>query len=244
MNKLTVHDWAQHLLRYEDGRFDKDKFFPFFVLNYLIRRRNQETGNFFINKIFSGQDSITLDDIKSKLDMGDNAFLKEISYFSKKIKGSNAYWRSKREELNTWINHHIEMGNGAPNYFGTLSCAEYHWPDILRLVEERIFIETGTKVHLKDNKHNRVQVMNDYAAVVQEYFQLRVKKWFDTVGKKSLKLIIIGYDLNLPRPMVKFMHIFWQFVVTKLCLPNYINTKTLKNSKLFMLPHGQTKKMD
>ena len=118
--------------------------------------------------------------------MGNEKFRKEISYFSKQIKGSDSYWRSKRNELYTWIAYHIEKGNGAPNFFCTLSCAEYYWQDIFRLIEERIKLETNENVHFEFTKENTVQVMNDYTGIVQSYFQKRVNIWLKTVGTKIL----------------------------------------------------------
>jgi hypothetical protein len=37
--KLTVSDWAKNLLLYEDGRFAKDKMWPFYVLNFATRKK-------------------------------------------------------------------------------------------------------------------------------------------------------------------------------------------------------------
>jgi hypothetical protein len=47
---------------------------------------------------------------------------------------------STRAELYSSINHHVKEGNGMPNFFITLSCAEYFWPDVLRLLNERLKI--------------------------------------------------------------------------------------------------------
>lgn len=180
---ITASEWAKHLIMYEDNRFVKDKMFCFFVLNYVTRRRNQSSGNFFV-KQFSRNDNTDLKTLQQSIERGDCSFLNEITYFAKSVIGSDSYWRHKRSELYTWINHHIEMGNGPPTYFLTLSCAEYHWPDIIRLVKDRIFIETGQTVELLSDHGTIVQIMNDYASVVQEYFQQRVQLWISTVGKE------------------------------------------------------------
>ena len=177
-----VAKWGRRLMRFKDARFITDKVFCFYLWNFIMRRRNQAQGNFYVNKL-STSGNLTLDELKEKLLQGNNTFLNEISYYSKKVKGSDGYWRSKRYELLQWVTHHIEMGNGAPSYFGTLSCAEYWWPDIIRLVEERIYIATGVVRKFEAGSSGIVQVMNDYSAVVQEYFQLRVAIWFETIGK-------------------------------------------------------------
>ena len=67
----------------------------------------------------------------------------------------------------------------------TLSCAEYHWKDIERLIKERMQMG-GLDPDLFDT--NRVKFINQYTLVVQEYFQERVKLWLNTVGKKLFKI--------------------------------------------------------
>ena len=79
----------------------------------------------------------------------------------------------------TWINHHIEAGDGPPNYFITLSCAEYMWPDIKRLIIDRF---TVAGLDPPDLNKSFVQLVNDYTLIVQEYFQARVKLWLSTIG--------------------------------------------------------------
>ena len=182
IRKLTPQEWAKRMMMYSDGRFATDRVFCFYLLNYVTRRRNMNSGNFFINK-FSKDESCDLETLCQAIADGDNTFINDITYFSREIRGSDGYWRAKKDQLNTWISHHVEMDNGLPNFFITLSCAEYMWKDIRQLVEERIFIATGSRFKFPDGKKGRVQMINDYALVVQEYFQIRVKEWLRLIGK-------------------------------------------------------------
>src|SRR5687767_3916891 len=63
--------------------------------------------------------------------------------------------------------------------FITLSCAEYMWPDINRLIIERFTI---AGLDIPDLDKSFVQIINDYTLIVQEYFQERVKIWLSTIG--------------------------------------------------------------
>jgi hypothetical protein len=72
-------------------------------------------------------------------------------YFGKVVPGSAAYWRGKKAELYSWIIHHIEKSRGASNVFMTLSCAEYFWPGLKRLLEVYIPIEENSSVDLTFN---------------------------------------------------------------------------------------------
>lgn len=183
----AAKQWGKNLLYYEDGRFTKDKFFCFFALNYITRQRNASSGNWFI-KEFSKGGPETLQDLKESIADGDTSFVHRLTYFSKSIKGSSPFWFAKRQELYTWINHHVEIGNGAPNYFITLSCCEHYWADIIQLLKERLKMsgENPDTCYVGSSKLS--QILNDYAIVVQEYFQKRVELWLEIVGKKILDI--------------------------------------------------------
>ncbi len=68
-------------------------------------------------------------------------------------------------------------------FFITLSCAEHHWADIVKLIRERIEIAGGNPSECYLGSDKLGKFLNDYCIVVQEYFQLRVEKWLKTVGK-------------------------------------------------------------
>jgi hypothetical protein len=175
--------WGKNMLYFEDGRFARDKIFGFFALDHIIRMRNATSGRWFIENFHKGGPD-TLDELKQKIEQGDTSFVNSISYFNASIKGSAPYWFKKKCELYSWINHHIEIGNGAPTMFITLSCAEYAWPDIIEKIKERMKMahdSDAESCHVGSEKLTRI--VNDYSIVVQEYFQLRVKKWLDSIGK-------------------------------------------------------------
>jgi len=178
---IEVSEWAQNLLYYEDGRFAKDKLWGFFTLNYIQRHRNQSQGHWFI-KDFVGTVPPSLDSLHDQIMSGDHTFIDKLMYFGKVVPGSSAYWRSKKAELYSWISHHIEKGRGAPNIFLTLSCAEYFWPDLKRLLEEFIYAAEGRRVNLSLNHTELQKALNDYTLVVQEFFHLRVDEYLKTIG--------------------------------------------------------------
>ena len=67
----------------------------------------------------------------------------------------------------------------------TLSCVEYKWPDVRRLIKERMLM-AGKNPDMFDV--NVTKFVNEYSIVVQEYFQQRVKIWLKTVGKNVFKI--------------------------------------------------------
>ena len=78
----------------------------------------------------------------------------------------------------------------------TLSCAEYFWPDMIRLLEERTWIAEGRNVTngnrvFRDgrtidftmNNADRNKAVNDHALTVQHFFIMRCQDFLNTVGK-------------------------------------------------------------
>jgi hypothetical protein len=196
---INADHWTRHLLHYRDGRFARDPIWPFFAYNYCLRKRNTQMGSFFVKSHISNPPR-SIDELKQKLQDGDSSFVNKIMFYSKRSRGTDAYWRHKRAELYNWIHYHIAAGNGAPTIFLTLSCAEYFWTDMIRLLEERVWIAEGRNVDdagrrcYRDGKaidftinvSARNKAVNDYSIVVQEFFIKRLEDWLDTVGKRVL----------------------------------------------------------
>ena len=190
-------NWGKQMLFQKDGRFAQDKLWCFFALNYIQRHRNMSNGGYFVENHISDPPK-TLQELQQQIKDGNTSFISKVQYFSKNIRGSDAYWRDQRSQLYSWINYHIERGNGPPTLFITLSCAEYFWPDMIRLLEERTWIAegyhvngNGTKTYrdgrvidFTTNTADRNKAVNDYSIVVQEFFQIRTKDFLGTVGRK------------------------------------------------------------
>jgi Helitron helicase-like domain at N-terminus len=179
---ITAGDWGSHLLYYQDGRFARDKLWCFFALNYITRHRNQSSSKFFV-KGFLGKTPPTLEELHERIRNNDEDFINKLCYFSKSVPGSAGYWRGKKAELYSWINHHVEQGNGAPNLFITLSCAEYFWPDLKRLLQQHILECEGKHVDLEKDQTALNNAVVDYSIVVQEFFQIRTKEFLETIGR-------------------------------------------------------------
>lgn len=137
--KPLLKDWLKIMSQYKDGRFDNDRLWSFFALNYSTRHNNNGSGSFFVKTFFKNGPQ-TLEALQEQVSEGQLEWLDRISYYSARVIGSSAFWRSKRREVFAWINYHMEKKNGLPTFFITLSCAEYHWKDIERLIQERCMI--------------------------------------------------------------------------------------------------------
>ena len=174
--------WGRTLLLYKDGRFAKDPIFCFYALNFIIRQRNNRAGQWFVTD-FNKNSPQNLDELHDRIANGDTSFANCINYYNARCIGSGPYWEHKRREVYTWINYHIGQGNGAPMYFITLSCAEYFWADVVKLLKERLEIAGKDPTKCAPGQKGWVEFVNDYSIVIQEYFQLRTEAWLQTVGK-------------------------------------------------------------
>ena len=110
--------------------------------------------------------------------------MNHLTYWNKRIKGSNPYWFQKRAELHCWINEHMQLGNGPPAFFITLSCAEHFWPDVMRLFKDRLQFTDFDLDTIYVGSPSLQQLINDCTIAIQEYFQRRVELWLSTVGKE------------------------------------------------------------
>jgi hypothetical protein len=170
---ISVKDWATQQLHLADGLFAKDKTWCLFALKYAEIRRNMTQGHWFVKNLIHSEDVPDMETLKEKLINNDTTFIDKLQYFARLIPGSDSYWINKRAELVYCIGHHVEEGNGHPYLFITLLCVEYHWKDIERLLNKIRSIAREPPLTL-DSITEKVKAVNDYAIVIQEYFQVRV----------------------------------------------------------------------
>ncbi len=109
--------------------------------------------------------------------------------FSRNIKGSDNFWRSRTEDIQHWITHHVARGHGPSMFFIILSCAENWWIDLKRLLAQ-----------LEDTAQNysRAKAIRDgsiiamsnasrrHSLFVNEYFMKRAKSFMATIVKTAL----------------------------------------------------------
>ena len=181
--KSTERDWGARMLLHQDARFARDPVFTFFANNYITRHLNSSSGKWFVDSFHQNAPE-TLQQLQESISAGNYDFVNSLTYYSKRVKGSPQYWYQKRSELYSWVNHHVEAGNGAPSFFITLSCAEHYWPDIIRLIKERMEMAGEDSSHCYIGSPKLSKILNDYCIVVQEFFQERVRVWLETVGKE------------------------------------------------------------
>ena len=69
-----------------------------------------------LSRLFS-EGPKTLNELKEKIANGNTEWIDRLSYFMKTVIGSSSFWRQKKKEVYSWINYHLDKGNGRPNFF-------------------------------------------------------------------------------------------------------------------------------
>ncbi|MGH3055980.1 MAG: hypothetical protein ACRDL7_13480, partial [Gaiellaceae bacterium] len=182
---LTIQEWASNLIAYVDGRFQIDETWVFVTLNMMYRRKNVGQSQFFTTtSTLNISMPSTLPELKDTIRAVDgDKFIKSLIYYSKTIRGTSSYWRSVKDKMHAWINFHITRGNGPPTIFMTLSCAEFFWPDLMKILMARhsIAFPHLETPNLHSNMAARVRVVNMFILEVQEFFQQKTKQFLDDV---------------------------------------------------------------
>ena len=183
------YNWANHLIRYQDGRFEKHRIWSLYTDNWLKRNDNGSNGGFFL-KTFVGENPPTLQQLKVRIKEGDTTFISKIQHFSAKIRGSPAYWRLQRQHLTTWMYYHAAHKHGPPTLFMTFSCAENHWGDLANILVDRVAAYDSIKADQLRQRNFRAmcEAARDHPLIVAEFFQKRLETWLATVGKDVFKI--------------------------------------------------------
>lgn len=190
--KVSIKDWGKHLLRYYDGRFLQDSLFGLFLYNTIQRHSSNSEGNFFLSSDrFIGRNPPTIEDLQRQVMQKNCRYVSMLRYFARNIKGSDNYWRSRTDDLEQWINHHVGRGHGPPTFFITLSCAENWWPDLRRLLYQLERIAGNSNLAEAISKGGRKEMANSarkYPLFVNEFFMKRAHSFMKTVIKNALQI--------------------------------------------------------
>lgn len=194
-SKSNALKWTRRLLHYYDGRFARDPSITFHLLNYIQRHVNNRDSLFFIKDNYCTKDK-TVEDIQNEVANGNFSFVKSIqNYASASIRGSDPWWRSRKHELDSWIGYHLKEKNGPPTLFMTFSCAEFWWKDLQDFLIERCentidhdvakMLKHGTK---EEKQKAQAELVDKYSYCVQQFFQIRMDNWLETIGKNVLQI--------------------------------------------------------
>ncbi|KAH3883662.1 hypothetical protein DPMN_007622 [Dreissena polymorpha] len=205
-----MSEWAEHLIWYTDGRFAQHKYFQFIVHNIISRKRALEQST-YIMKQQIGDEHMSIDDLKQRIQNGDSSIAQKILYFGASLRGTSQYWSRRAQELRALIQYQINAGKGLPSFFSTASCAEFYFAPLRRLLTQYNLQTTGEIVDLNDKKI-LVSILQNNSHIVSHYFNLRTQEYFETVMKTAFKVDTFWYryEFAKSRGMIHFHGLCWR----------------------------------
>jgi hypothetical protein len=87
--KVDLKDYAQHLIRFHDGRFGRHPRWRFFIFNLLMRRTANSSARFYVSKA-SGLKDLSRDELTEAL-LSDDALLPQIVRQGSHLTGTYLY---------------------------------------------------------------------------------------------------------------------------------------------------------
>ena len=118
--EVKIHEYDVHLIHYHDNRFGQHPRFRYFLLNLMMRHRSQSTASVFIKRKVEDNTPSTIEDLRSHLtNLHDNQLAEELMHFWSTLRGTRAFWNTRRTELTSLITQ-----IGSPTFFFTLSAID------------------------------------------------------------------------------------------------------------------------
>jgi len=156
---ITKHNYFKYLMQYHDGRFANDPRFPYYAYNSLARWDALNCGNVYVRR--NRLEGVSAHDMLEMANDPDFDLASSIMYYGSNLRGTRSYWKQRCSEL-------IQMVRqlGTPTIFFTLSAADYHWPDLFKILSPNV------NPNSLDEKQ-RATLMHDNPATVAWFFEKR-----------------------------------------------------------------------
>ncbi|CAH3017279.1 unnamed protein product [Porites evermanni] len=168
VTRPSLHDWAEHLLWYQDGRFARHKEACPGAEPVLVDQQ-------------LGDPHITVADLQERLARGDT-FTDKL-YFGTNLHGTAQYWHQRCRELRALVEFMVNEKRGLPSFCMTGSCAEFYFPPLRRLLEEYILQTKGEEVNLAEDSNACFKAVQENTHVVVSYFDLCTQAYLEKVLK-------------------------------------------------------------
>ncbi|KAK3917798.1 ATP-dependent DNA helicase [Frankliniella fusca] len=171
-HKVNLSDYIHHLMSFHDGRFAKDERFRYFMMNTLMRWNCLNAGAMYVRKnpFFS---KISVLQLKEHL-LKRPSLVRNIMFYNSRVRTTRPYWNARCGEL-------LEMVNqlGPPTVFFTLSSADFHWPDVYRLLGRNV----------QDlSPYEKMIIISENPLLFDTFFYHRSKFFVENIFKKHFKV--------------------------------------------------------
>ncbi|KAE8740153.1 hypothetical protein FOCC_FOCC014351, partial [Frankliniella occidentalis] len=181
-HKVTAINYFKHLLMYHDKRFSRHPRFRYFALNSVMRWSAIRDGGVCVQRN-DDLKNMSLDEFKENL-LEDPTLKFKLNCQNAKLRGTRSFWYSRGKELISMIEQ-----IGMPTLFFTLSSADYHWPELFKLLapEENI---------ISMSESRRRQLVHENPLLVDMFFSERVDTYIKEVLQKKFSIDDIWFRVE------------------------------------------------
>jgi hypothetical protein len=131
LRSVNLHDYIEHAMRWQDGRFAKHPLFRFVAFNFMMRSQVQSHSKFLAHRRQVHQEPITKAQLVEAFTNDNNpeaqSLLNSISRYAAPLKGTRLFWLQKRKELEA-----LTKCLSCPSVFMTFSPADLHRESLYR----------------------------------------------------------------------------------------------------------------
>lgn len=231
--KPSFAKYIQWLYKAPDARYARHPTLKFLLLNTKQREQMLGQTSFVLNQGLQ-EDPLTVEQLKQKLQQGNDSFGKKIASYTANVTGTSAYWWKKRTEVASLVQHKMVVENELPVFFHTGSFAEIHCKGFRILLEK--YMQRTSGITLKVDPTKDLNIDNIDADVFRTallknlhlcnwYFIQRTEKWFKLVLQEGLGIddYFIRYEFAKSRGFIHFHSILYssQFSATFHSLLDY-----------------------
>ncbi|EED11952.1 hypothetical protein TSTA_000300 [Talaromyces stipitatus ATCC 10500] len=179
---VEFQQYAQHLMKYKDGRFARHPRFRFIMFNTMMRQRANAQAGFMVKRR-SNLPNCTVDQLRAAFEEDSeesNSIVNSITRMSNTIQGTRSYWASRRSDLIAY-----NQNLGASHLFFTTTPADYQWDDLQRQFPNYKQWKNGDAIERRVIARENV-VNNPH--ICAYWFWLRLKTFFKEILERSFNL--------------------------------------------------------
>jgi hypothetical protein len=178
LRKVDLNDYAQHLIRFHDGRFGRHPRWRFFVFNILMRRKANSSARFYVSKA-SGLKDLSRDELVEAL-LADEGLLPQIVRQGSDLTGTRPYWKNRSNSLQAQARF---LSPSMSPVFVTFSAADMQWQDLHRHFPGFTDVMTANNATRRKFVWDRVQ---DHPHLIAHFLVIRFQAFTDHVLKPLL----------------------------------------------------------
>ena len=185
---IDFEEWVQHIYHATDNRVPSDPFLKFHLMNVGLKKKALDQGSFVISQKVN-EALISVDELKSRMDDGDESIARTIINFGSNLINTDAYWKARKLENQASNFYQLYRNSMLPVWFDTNSNAEHHWEPLHRLVIKfhsmiNNIEEESVEEEFFSSSAFRHKLLAENCHIVTNYFHARDMNYKNTVLKE------------------------------------------------------------